>query len=209
MSITCQAQSRPEAGAAHSGSLTRSRAVLPSTRSKVTCWRSIAASTTCAATAGGPSSSHKPAGNRPLSRRYAHTCRVRLRISAPLTPAGSAARNARHSPSERRCGSPGHVVRIAATRVRRCRASRRVRAAYSWAARRTRSETYTPSAGAAAPCQSRRRSAIHPLDGNSSPAQSTPAASTSSEASSHREAIRARVKSWHSPARKDTRSDST
>ena len=73
MSITCQAQSRPVAGAACRGSLTRSRAVAASTRARVTCWRSIAARSTCPATCGGRSKAHRPAGNFPCSARYVRT----------------------------------------------------------------------------------------------------------------------------------------
>ncbi|MEV1077362.1 hypothetical protein AB0I98_03770 [Streptomyces sp. NPDC050211] len=97
------------------------------------------------------------------------------------------------------------MARTAATMVRRCRARRRVRAAYSSAARRTRSETYIPSAGAASLDQPRRRMVIHPLDGSFSPCPSTPVASTSSESSSHREATGRPVISRHREAKKDTR----
>lgn len=206
MSITCQAQSRPVAGAAHRGSLTRNRAVAASTRARVTCWRSIAARSTSPAACGGPSNTHSAAGGCPCSAMKVRICRVRLRISAPLTPADSSFRSAAHPASVRRPGSAGQTARTAATMLRRCRARRRVRAAYSSAPRRTRSGTYTPARGVRVCGQFRRRIAIQPLDGRSSPRSSTPAASMSRDPSSHRAATKAPVSSRLNSTKNPTRS---
>ena len=171
--MVCQAHWEGVAGSPVRGSWTRSTACFGPVRRSVTSCLSAAARSTCSEIAGSCSSSIRLVGCRPswLDLKV-RTCRVRLRISALLTPSGSRSCNAAHSALVRRPASTGQVCTIAWTTARRCTARRSVRAAASSATRRTRSETYTSLGPTAA--QPSRRIAIQPLDGNARPSGPTP-----------------------------------
>ena len=172
-SMVCQAHSEVVAGSSFRGSWTRSAARLGPVRRSMTSCLSAAASSTCPEIAGSCSSSIRLVGSRPSwVALKVRTCRVRLRISALLTPGGSRSCNAAHSAAVRRPASTGQVSTIAWMIARRCTARRSARAAASSATRRTRSETYTSSGPTTA--QPSRRIAIQPLDGKTRPSGPTP-----------------------------------
>ncbi|WP_371778580.1 hypothetical protein [Streptosporangium subroseum] len=125
------------------------------------------------------------------------------RISAAPVPAGSAARNARHSASERLDGSTGQVAHTAAKTARRCNHARSARAASSSAMRRTRSGTYTPI-GSELPQPNRRR-AIHPLAGNTRPSPLLLAARSLRAVPVHRSVSTWVAMVWASAASQPTR----
>ncbi len=137
---------------------------------------SAAANRICPEVYGAGSASATEVGSRSCSDRNAAACRVRLRTSTFVIPAGAAVHNAAHSSRVRMPGFAGQEPITAARRCSRCRARRSSRAECSSAMRRTRSETTRPAGGVLA--QPRRRTAIQPLRGNARPSAPIPAANS-------------------------------
>ena len=177
-------------------------------RVRVSSCLSAAASSTCAATTGAPSTPVTSAGN----------ASVLGQVRADLPGAVTDLRRTRPG-GQRRAQRPPLRLRAPGTgRPARSRApppappadappARSARAASSSAMRRTRSGTYTPT-GAAHP-QPNRRSAIHPLAGNARPSPLLPEASSVSAAPVHRSATTCAAMVWASAASQPTRRTST